>query len=204
MPASVETQTQRRRPRPAAAERRNRALDSFVDLLLEGHGPPSPEQVAERTGISMATFFRYFETLDQLRGEAMVRVVRRFSHLFRIPDIGSGTRAQRIERFVATRVELWETIHPVALLMRRNAQRQPGAADMVEFARTSQAKQIRRHFQKELAGFTPSVRDDAVFSMASLTSVESWEQFRNAYDRSPRQIRRAWVRTIDRILRGAR
>lgn len=204
MPDTVQGQTSRQKLRPASAERRNRALDCFIDLMLEGNAPPSSEQVAERAGISMATFFRYFETLDELRGEAMVRLVRRYAHLFRIPDIGYGPRAHRIECFVATRVELWEAIHPAALLMRRSARRRPGASDMVDFARTSQARQIRRHFQKELAGFTPAVRDDAVFTVASLTSVESWEQFSQGYDRGPRQIRRAWFRAIDRILGAVR
>ena len=37
------------------------ALDAFIDLVLEGNLPPTPQQVAKRAGISMATFFRYFE-----------------------------------------------------------------------------------------------------------------------------------------------
>ena len=34
--------------RPAVAERRMLALDAFLDLLLEGHLPPTSEQVADR------------------------------------------------------------------------------------------------------------------------------------------------------------
>jgi hypothetical protein len=40
-------------------------------------------------------------------------------------------------------------------------------------------------------------------SIAVLTSVEPWDQFRYVHDRSPLQIRRAWTRSIDRILDGA-
>ena len=35
-----------------------------------------------------------------------------------------------------------------------------------------------------------------------LTSVESWEQFRIAYRRSPLQTRRAWANAIKAILPG--
>ncbi len=76
--------------RPAVAERRMLALDAFLDLLLEGHVPPTSEQVARRAGISMATFFRYFDSLGELRREASARILQRFPHLYRVPDIGAG------------------------------------------------------------------------------------------------------------------
>lgn len=204
MPELADSEGASQGPRLATTERRNRALDAFIDLVLEGHVPPSSEQLADRAGISTATLFRYFETLDQLRGEAAARMVRRFPHLFRIPDIGVGTREQRIERFVANRVELWETIHPLAMLIRSNMMRQPGAAGLVSFARTSTANQVRRHFDSELSALTPAVRDDAVASIATLTSAESWDHFRHAYERSPRKIRRAWTRAIDQVLGGGK
>ena len=46
------------------------------------------------------------------------------------------------------------------------------------------------------------MRDDAVALIATLTSVESWEQFRLAYRRSPAQTRRAWTNAIRAILQG--
>ena len=47
---------------------------------------------------------------------------------------------------------------------------------------------------------TAARRESVVASIAVLTSVESWEQFRRAFERSPLQTRRAWVHAIDRIL----
>ena len=85
---------------PAAARRRDRALDSFIDLVLEGHLPPTPQQVSERAGISTATFFRYFESLNAMRQQAAARMLERFP-LLEIPDMGQGTLSDRIERFVA-------------------------------------------------------------------------------------------------------
>ena len=47
---------------------------------------------------------------------------------------------------------------------------------------------------------TAAQRDDAVALVATLTSVESWEQFRLAYGRSPLQTRRAWAQAIEAVL----
>ena len=186
--------------RPAVAERRMLALDAFLDLLLEGHLPPTSEQVADRAGISMATLFRYFDTLDELKRDAAARILQRFSHLYQLPDIGAGPRDERIDRFVAIRVDLWEMIHPLAKLTRSNALRDPGAAETVESGRVAMADQIRLHFGVEHRALTFAQRENAVATIASLTSVESWEQFRHTHGRSAAQTRRAWSHAIDRIL----
>ena len=200
MTGPVASEARRAARRPALAERRLLALDAFLDLLLEGHLPPTSEQVARRAGISMATLFRYFDTLDELKRDAADRVLQRFSHLYRLPDIGVGPRDQRIDRFVALRVDLWEMIHPLAKLTRSNALRDPAAAETVESGRAAMADQIRLHFAVELRALTSSQRENAVATIASLTSVESWEQFRHTHGRSAAQTRRAWSHAIDRIL----
>lgn len=48
------------------------------------------------------------------------------------------------------------------------------------------------------------MRDDAVALIATLTSVESWEQFRQTYGRSSLQTRRAWAQAMGEILKGGR
>lgn len=186
--------------RPSApSARRIRAIDAFIDLVLETHLPPTTEEVAQRAGISMATFFRYFENLDEMRRAAQLRTLERFP-LFEVPDLGEGPRAERIERFAALRVALWEEVHPLARVQRANALQDPGAASMVDFGRQAMADQVRAHFAPELRALTSARREETVVTIASLTSVESWEQFRLAYGRSPLQTRRAWARAIDRAL----
>ena len=78
---------------PAATRRRVRALDAFIDLVLEGKLPPTAEQVAERAGISMATFFRYFETLNTLRYDAAARMLEGFP-LLHVPKDGNWEAMQ--------------------------------------------------------------------------------------------------------------
>ncbi len=188
---------------PAARRRRARALDAFIDLVLEGNLPPTAEQVAERAGISMATFFRYFETLNAMRCDAAARMLERFP-LLHVPDPGQGPLRERIERFVALRVELWEKVHLLARLQRSVVLQDPDAARMVDFVREVMVEQVREHFAPELQERSAAQRDDAAALIAILTSVESWEQFRNTYGRSPLQTRRAWTQAIGALLSGER
>ena len=66
--------------------------------------------------------------------------------------------------------------------------------------RTGRFHQIRRHFEPELQTLGPTRRDDTVATIAALTSVESWEQFRRSRGRTPAQTRRAWNNAIRHIL----
>lgn len=188
---------------PAAVRRRVRALDAFIDLVLEGHFPPTAEQVAERAGISKATFFRYFESLNSLRYEAGARTLERFP-LFHVANPGQGPLRARIEGFVSLRVELWEKIHLLARLQRATVLQDPDAARMVDSVRKLMVDQVREHFAPELQERSPARRDDAAMLIATITSVESWEQFRNTYGRSPLQTRRAWIQAIEALLSGGR
>jgi AcrR family transcriptional regulator len=184
---------------PAATRRRVRALDAFIDLVLEGNLPPTPEQVAERAGISMATFYRYFESLNAMRYDAGARMLERFPLLY-VADPGQGLLRERIERFVSLRVELWEKVHLLARLQRSMVLQDPDAARMVDRVREMMVDQVREHFVPELRERSAAQRDDAAMLIAMITSVESWEQFRNTYGRSPMQTRRAWTQAIESLL----
>jgi len=184
---------------PAAMRRRLRALDAFIDLVLEGNLPPTAEQVAARAGISKATFFRYFESLNAMRCDAGARMLERFP-FFHVADPGRGPLRERIERFVALRVELWERVHLLARLQRTLVLQDPDAARMVDLVRELMVDQVREHFAPELRERSAARRDDAAMLIATITSVESWEQLRNTCGRSPSQTRRAWTRAIEALL----
>ena len=202
MSASADPAFPRSHERTAVHRRRLRAIDAFIDLVLEGHLPPNPKQVAERAKISMATFFRYFENLNSMRRDAAVRMAERFP-LLEIEAIGEGPLKERVERFTDLRVKLWEKVHLLALLQRSTTLHDSDAAEMIEDVRYMMAQQIQEHFAPELQRLTTGQREDAVALIATLTSVESWEQYRHAYKRSPLQTRRSWSHTIYAALAAA-
>jgi AcrR family transcriptional regulator len=175
-------------------------IDTLIDLISEGGGPPSAGQVTERAGISAATLFRYFETLDDLVHEATHRFFERHAERFEVPRLGEGPLAARIDRFTTARVGLYSTIAPVARVARFRAPEQPHLAATLHDVRVRLASQIRTHFAPELGELTPAVADDVVGAIAVLTSFEAWDQMQGDLGRTSRQIRRTWARVIDRTL----
>jgi AcrR family transcriptional regulator len=183
-----------------AAGRRLTVVDAFVDLVLERGSAPTPEEVAERGGVSRATLFRYFSTLNELRREALARVAERYADLLTIPHIDGEQLDDRMRRFVDSRVELHETLHALELVSRAEAVHDAEAAAHVDAVRHVLAEQARRHFAADLDRFGPARQDDIVTAISVLTSVESWQQFRHSHGRTPLQTRRAWRDALTAIL----
>lgn len=185
--------------RPSPSERRLRVIDSFIDVVLEG-GVPTADEVAERADVSMATLFRYFATLDEIRHDAIERVLDRFPRLFMLPDNATDDREKRIRSFVAVRLDLHEALHALQLLQRASAVRDPGAAEMVHNSRLMTAEQARRHFEPELRDLTPARRESLLATLEVVTSVESWQTFRVSFDQPIVRTRRAWFDAVDHLL----
>ena len=177
--------------------------EAAIDLVLEGHIPPTAEFIAERAGVSVASIFRYFDTLDELRNETTRLYFERYAHLFDIPHIGHGAIADRIENFVSSRVSLYEATEPMARLLRWRAPQVPEMEAMLHRVRATRSDQVRIHFADELCQLTPAAAQDAVAVVSTLTSFEAWDQIRNDHARSPLQIRRAWANALTRLLKTA-
>lgn len=174
--------------------------EATIDLVFEGHLPPTTEQIAERAGVSVASLFRYFDTLDDLRSHTTDLYFDRFSHLFEITGIGEGSLDQRIDRFVDARATLYETTEPMCRLVRIRAHEMPAVSNMIDLVIASRADQIREHFAPEFESLTAASADDLSAVMSALTSFESWDQMCHQHARTHRQVRRAWVTALSRLL----
>jgi AcrR family transcriptional regulator len=179
---------------------RSAVCEAMIDLVFEGRQPPTTEQIAERAGVSVASLFRYFDTLDDLRRVTTELYFDRFASLFEIVDIGAGSRDQRIERFVDARATLYETTEPMCRLVRIRAHESPAVSNMIDLVIASRADQIRDHFAPELALVTTAAADDLTAVISTLTSFESWDQMCHQHRRTHRQVRRAWATALARVL----
>lgn len=187
--------------RRARRERGRLAVsEAMIDLVFEGHVPPTADQIAERAGVSIASLFRYFETLDELRRGTTELYFERHGHLFEVTEIGEGSIDQRVDRFVSSRATLYETTEPMCRLVRMRANEFSEVGDMLGLMRVGRADQIRHHFDTELSRLAKADRDDLVAVIVTLTSFESWDQMCHSHDRSHSQIRKAWTTALHRIL----
>ena len=180
---------------------RNRlaVIDALIALLHEG-GQPSTEQIAARAGVSVSSLFRYFDSIDDLQRQMIDLHFDRYGPLFEVPDIGNGSRDERVARFVDARLELHAAVAPAARLARARAYDQPVIVDTLTRTRQTLATQIRAHFAPELDGVAPAAASDAVDAIDSLTSFEAWDLLSTTHGRTSRQLRRGWTRSIDGVL----
>ena len=177
---------------------RRAVVDAVIDLLLAGH-TPSVEAVAGRAGVSVASVFRYFATLDDLRHEGIHRFLERIDHLLAVPAIGSGSLDDRIDRLVRARLRYYDAAAPVARQVRRQAVEVPDLAAGLQRVRSTLADQIAQHFGEELDAFRPGERGRRVAVLATITSFESWDQFTTA-GVSARSMALAWREAIPPLL----
>jgi len=187
--------------RRARRERGRLAVsDAVIDLVAEGNTDPTSEQVAKRAGVSVASLFRYFETLKELRQETLRRYFKRYDHLFQLPDIAESTLEHRTQVLVNRRAKLYETTGPMCRQARRRAPDLPDLDEELHSTRAMQADQIRQCFAHELEALSPSASDDLVATISTLTSFESWEQIVHDHNRTPQEVRRAWTSAVHRLL----
>jgi len=176
------------------------AIDAAIDLNFETGQVATPEAIVERAKISMASLFRYFETLDEIQEMAAERYFTRFAHLFEIPNIGVGALPQRIRTFVKARADQHIATEPIARTVRTKGIAHAPISEALIRIRVTQADQVKLHFMDELDHLTRGAADDTAATIAVLTSFESWDQFRSVSQRSNTQIVRAWATTLEAII----
>lgn len=176
------------------------ALEAMIDLLNDGHTPPSASQVAQRAGISVATLFRYFETLEDLRKYATQQCLERFAHLFEIPQVGMGTTEEKIAALVASRLDQSQAIGPIARLIRWRAFDAPEVRSTLAQQRQKQRQQLATHFAKEMNSLSLREEEDLLASLFALTSFEAWDQRTEDQQHSSKRIASSWEKTLAQLL----
>lgn len=186
-----------------ARRERNRTavIDAMFELIREGSLPPAVAEVADRAGVSVSSVFRYFENLDDLHRETIRRYFERFAPLFELPE-PSGTTEDRVAGLVDARLDLYETIGPIARLSRVRAAEQPQLAETLAETRQRFADQVRSHFADDLAGQAPADAEDRAALVDALTSFEAWDLLQGTHGRSRVRLRRAWIAGVSALLRG--
>jgi AcrR family transcriptional regulator len=175
-------------------------IDATVDHIQEGHAPPGAEAVAARAGVSVSSLFRYFDNLGDLQQAAIDRFFERYADRYVVADLGQGDRAGRIARYVAAMDALFDTIAPIARLVRGRTVEHPYLVGSLQRSRDLLADQVRAQFAAELTALPAAGRDDLVGVVSALTSFESWDLLRGQFGRTSRQVRRSWTAALDALL----
>lgn len=156
---------------------RNRlaVVDALLDFYAEGNLRPGAQAVAERSGVSRRSVFRYFEDLDDLDRTAIQRQQERVRHLIELPELGEGPLELRIQRIAAQRTTLFAAIAPAARVSRIRAPFQRVLAEELAASRKVLGRQVERHFQVELSAMPAAERAGVLGAAEVLLSFEAFD-----------------------------
>ena len=159
---------------------RNRvaAIDAVLELFSEGELTPSPEQVADRSGVSLRSVYRYFANRGDLIRAAVDRHLTRVQPLFVIDAIGEGAFDSRVETFVQVRMRGYEAIAATARASRLRSPSNDVIREQLDRARHLYRAQLEHQFAPELDALDPPRRRAVLAAADALTQIETIELYR--------------------------
>lgn len=179
---------------------RDLVLDAVIALFTEGELAPNAAEVAERSGVSLRSVYRYFEDQDALVRAAIARHAELVAPLHEVPDLGVGPFDERVHRFVACRIRLYEAAAPTARATLLRAPTNRYLRDEMARAREALRVQAEAMFEPELAAMTAAERRAAAAALDTLLQFESAEHLRVRLGFTPAQTADVLRRTLTALL----
>lgn len=159
---------------------RDLVVDALLDLLNEGVGRPTAQQVAERSGVSLRSIFRIFDDVETLHTAAAARQLERSRHLF-VDVPAAGSVSERVRSMAEINARLYESVAPVRRAALRAAPESRSLQDHLRRVRGWLRSEIERVFAAELV---PNGGGCTAAALETLMSFEAWDQLRTGQDLS--------------------
>lgn len=192
------------KPVDGRVARRQRNVDAVLDVVLELFAEdamfPTIEQVANRSGLSLRSLYRYFADPGELLEAAIDRANQRGREMSRLPSIGEGPLEARIDDFVAMRLNLHDEVGSVFRATLANAARHTRIQDQLAVDRNAMQAQFERQFAPELSALRGSARKAVLTSGDLVTQLDSIEFLRRHRRLSPGETRSALTTALQRLL----
>jgi AcrR family transcriptional regulator len=179
---------------------RDAVMDAVIELFTEGHIPPSAPEVAERSGVSLRSVYRYFDDHDDLITTAMGRHVERNEPLFELNTASSGPLLARIERLVDARLALYSVVADTVRVAIVRSGDIPVIGEQLTARRKLLRAQTAELFATELAALDPPAAEAVLASVDALTQFEALEHFKTIGEMSIEATRSAMVISLSRLL----
>lgn len=157
---------------------REAVLDAVLALFREDNLQPRPEEVAMRSEVSLRSVYRYYSDPTELLRAAMARHLEIVLPMLTIPDTGRGPLGQRIDRFVESRMKLYEMVAPTARAARMASVHSPLIRDQYERTRQMLREQAERHFRPELAPLSAKHRRAVSSAIDALMQLDGIDYYR--------------------------
>lgn len=179
-------------------------IDAVLGLLAEGQAFPSAQEVAQRSGVSLRSVFRYFDDLDAMAHAAITAFVERNLDAILFPQPPAGLSLdERIEVWCRFRSDGLERTGVSQLAALERARRHPALRDVIEQLRRQAAADAAELFRPELAVLAPADRDRTAALVHAVTIVEVWHNLRHRLGLPADQVAEAFRQAVRGVLREA-
>jgi AcrR family transcriptional regulator len=157
---------------------RDAVVDALLDLYRDGNLDPSAADVAERSGLSPRSLFRYFDDVDDLCRAAIDRQYELLRPMADI-DLDPGIPLEaRVEALVDRRTTLFEAAGKVGLVARLRAPFEPIIANQLAEIRGRLRGQVEILFSEEFKALGATRKAGALGAIDMLCTFESYLLFR--------------------------
>jgi TetR/AcrR family transcriptional regulator of autoinduction and epiphytic fitness len=193
-PSRVDGRTARR------DRNRDSVMDAVIELFTEGRIPPSAPEVAERSGVSLRSVYRYFDDHDDLITTAMARHVERNEPLFELDTTTSAPLTARVERLLDARLALYAAVADTMRVAIIRSGDIPGIAEQLATRRGQLRQQTAELFAPELAATDAPTAQAVLGAVDALTQFEAPEHLRTIGNMSMDEVRSTLVIAVLRLL----
>lgn len=185
-----------------ARRHRNRelVLDAVLELFAEGTLEPGAGEVADRSGVSLRSVYRYFDDTEALIRAAIARNMENVAPLFELEGVGEGPLADRIDRIVAGRFRLYEEIAPMMRATLKRASENALLRENLDQSFLALRKQVEAMFARELAALAADDAEEVAAALDVLLTFQSMEHLRAVRGLSGPESRRVITRTVTALL----
>lgn len=179
---------------------RDAVLDAVIELFTEGQVGLAAADVAERSGVSLRSVYRYFDDLEALARAAIARQMERFAPLAELDDPGVGPLEARIDRTVTGRMRLYEAIGPTRRAALQRAPANPIISEQLDHTRELLQAQVEAMFAPELGALPTGERRERAAAVDLLLGFEAFDHLRRLRGLSQAETRRVVSSALTRLL----
>ena len=155
-------------------------IEAALALMDEGALVPTAQQIADRAGVGIRSFFRHFADMDSLFLAADEMLISSYEALFEVDD-RAGTLSQRVARAIDLYGNAFEQLRPIILCTQSQLWRSPKLRENYAWH--------QKRLRKELELWLPEVAvlpKDRREALHAIASFDMWHRLREHQGLSPK------------------
>ena len=155
-------------------------IEAALSLMDEGTLVPTAQQIADRAGVGIRSFFRHFADMDSLFLAADDMLLSSYEALFEVDD-RTGALASRVTRAVDLYGNAFDKLRPIILCTQAQLWRSPKLRENYAWH--------QKRLRKELELWLPEVSampKDLREALHAVASFDMWHRLREHQGLSPK------------------